>query len=159
MIDMSRPARPVVCPTIPILQDSREQRPPQFSAAVSVEIVTLVTGDYSLRGATEMVAIERKSKPDLVQCVGRERPRFIDQMERLAAYPIRALVVEATWDELAAGIYRSRINPRSVTGTLLALTVDLGIPVWLVGTPQNAAEAIERSLCRVWRQHVAKGAA
>ena len=138
-----------------ILVDSREQAPLTFSNAVTVERgVTLPTGDYSLRGFTDSVAIERKSKPDLVACVGPERDRFLEQMTRLAGYRVRALVVEASWEELAAGVYRSATNPRSVTGTLLALVVDRGIPVLLVGSAREAAEAVERMLVRVARNGV-----
>lgn len=138
-----------------ILVDSREQAPLVFSDAVDVERgVTLPTGDYSLRGFTEQVAIERKSKADLVACVGPERPRFMEQMDRLAAYAVRALVVEASWEELAAGAYVSAMNPKSVTGTLLALVVDRGIPVLLVGGAAEAAEAVERMLLRVAKNGV-----
>ncbi len=42
-----------------IVIDSREQRPYQFPGAV---VKTLPTGDYSIVGLTDRVAIERKSK-------------------------------------------------------------------------------------------------
>jgi ERCC4-type nuclease len=133
-----------------ILIDSREQAPLLFSDAVDVERgVTLPSGDYSLRGFTEHVAIERKSKADFVACVGAERERFIAQMERLAKYQVRALVIEASLAELSAGAYRSNTNPKSVTGTLLALVVDLGIPTLLAGDARAAAEVVERMLTRV----------
>ena len=139
-----------------ILVDSREQAPLAFSDAVAVEHgVTLPTGDYSLRGFTEQVAIERKSKADLVACVGPERVRFMEQMDRLARYPVRALVVEASWAELAAGAYSSQTNPKSVTGTLLAIVVDRGIPTLLVGGAAEAAEAVERMLLRVAKNGIA----
>jgi ERCC4-type nuclease len=78
----------------------------------------------------------------------------MEQMQRLAGYRVRALVVEASWEELAAGAYRSNMNPKSVTGTLLALVVDRGIPVLLVGSAREAAEAVERMLVRVARDGV-----
>jgi DNA excision repair protein ERCC-4 len=137
-----------------VLIDQREQAPLRFSDAVETERVLLETGDYSLQGYTAEVAIERKSKADLVACVGPERERFMEQMQRLAGYQVRALVVEASWEELAAGAYRSNMNPRSVTGTLLALVVDRGIPVLLVGSAREAAEAVERMLVRVARDGV-----
>lgn len=137
-----------------VLVDTREQAPLRFSDAVNVEVCALPTGDYSLRGFTEHVAIERKSKADLVACVGPERERFMEQMQRLAGYQVRALVVEASWDELTAGVYRSNTNPKSVTGTLLALVVDRGIPVLLVGSAREAGSAVERMLVRVARDGV-----
>ena len=137
-----------------ILIDTREQTPLTFSDDVDVEVCGLETGDYSLQGFTDSVRVERKSKADLVACVGPERERFLEQMTRLAGYPVRALVVEASWAELAAGAYRSAMNPRSVTGTLLALVVDRGIPVLLVGSAREAAEAVERMLLRVAKNGV-----
>jgi DNA excision repair protein ERCC-4 len=137
-----------------ILIDQRERAELRFSDAVTTERVLLETGDYSLAGFTDAVAIERKSKADLVACVGPERERFMEQMQRLAGYQVRALVVEASWEELAAGAYRSNMNPKSVTGTLLALVVDRGIPVLLVGSAREAAEAVERMLVRVARDGV-----
>jgi ERCC4-type nuclease len=138
-----------------ILVDTREQNPLVFTPAVDVEFVALPTGDYSLRGFTHAVAFERKSKGDLVACVGPEREHFIAQMDRLAGYAVRALVIEATWEELACGAYRSNMNPKSVTGTLLAIVVDRAIPVLLVGSAAEASQAVERMLARVARNGVA----
>lgn len=134
-----------------ILVDTREQTPLLFTDAVATETAGLVTGDYSCRGCTELVAIERKSLPDLVACVGVERERFMEQVSRLLAVPIRALVVEATWEALASGAYCSQTNPRSVTGTVLSL-VARGLPVLLVGDARGASEAVERLLVRVFKQ-------
>jgi ERCC4-type nuclease len=141
-----------------VLVDTREQAPLRFSELVDVEVVGLHTGDYSLRGCTDLVAIERKSKPDFVACCGAERERFFDQVQRLLVYPTRALVIEATWEELAAGIYNSQINPRSVTGTVLSLTAR-GLPVLLAGDAAGAAEAVERLLLRVFKQQLARATA
>jgi ERCC4-type nuclease len=135
-----------------ILEDSREQRPLVFSPNVDVETVTLETGDYSVKGCSALVRIERKSAADLVQCVGPERERFLEQMQRLSRYRVKALVVESSWEELAAGRYRSNTNPRSVTGTLLALVTDYSIPVMLCGDARGAAEVVERMLVRVHRK-------
>lgn len=138
-----------------ILIDSREQTPLIFSDAVIVEHgVTLPTGDYSLAGFTEQVAIERKSKADFVACCGPERERFLEQIQRLVSYQVRALVIEATWAELGAGAYRSNMNPRSVTGTALAIAADHAIPVLFAGTARDASEMVERILTRVARNGV-----
>ena len=63
-----------------ILIDTREQAPFAFTheryAGTTIEAGTLDTGDYSLAGLTDLVAVERKSLPDLVACLGRERERF-----------------------------------------------------------------------------------
>jgi ERCC4-type nuclease len=72
---------------------------------------TLETGDYSVRGLESVVAVERKSLPDLLSCVGTARERFEREVARLLAYPVRALVVEATWPDLEQGEWRSKVTP------------------------------------------------
>jgi DNA excision repair protein ERCC-4 len=138
-----------------ILIDTREQAPLRFSSAVDVERVTLETGDYSLAGHTAEVRIERKSVPDFVACVGPERERFLEQMKRLAGYGVRALVIEGSWAQLSSGSYRSNTRPQSVTGTLLALVTDLGLPILLAEDARGAAECVERMLIRVHKKALA----
>jgi ERCC4-type nuclease len=142
-----------------ILVDTREQTPWRFSDLVETEIATLPTGDYSVAGLTDRVTIERKSLPDLVQCVGPERERFLDCCARLAKYEFRLLVVEANVDDVLAGAYRSRTNPQSVIGTTIALMTDYSLPVLWAGDAGNAAKLVEKFLGRLWRKHVAEVAA
>ncbi len=61
-------------------------------------------------------------------------------------------MVEASWEELAAGAYHSAMNPRSVTGRLLAVMADYGVPVLLVGPAAEAAQSVERLLLRLARK-------
>ena len=72
-----------------LIVDSREQSPFSFKGPryedVTVEVGTLTVGDYSLAGLTDKVAVERKSLPDLVACLGRERERFERELQRGAA--------------------------------------------------------------------------
>ena len=72
-----RPGKlPVLKPeNVCALVDTREQLPLFLSPLRSVT-TTLATGDYSVRGLENIVAIERKSLPDFLSCVGRERERF-----------------------------------------------------------------------------------
>jgi len=135
-----------------ILVDTREQTPLRFSAAVSTQRATLPTGDYSLVGHTDSVAIERKSLPDLVQCVSRERERFLECCERLRGYQLRALVVEASFDDVLAHAYRSQTLPQSVIGTTIALHVDFALPTIWAGNAENAARIVEKMLTRVWQK-------
>lgn len=135
-----------------ILVDSREQAPLRFSANVDTELVTLESGDYSVAGCSALVRIERKSVSDFVACVGPERERFMDQLQRLARYEAKAVVIEGTWEQLSSGAYRSRTLPQSVTGTIIAIVTDLSIPVMLCGDARGAAEVVERMLTRVHRK-------
>jgi ERCC4-type nuclease len=137
-----------------VLVDSREQLEltPYFSEGVRTEVVCLETGDYSAKGVSEVVRIERKAIGDFVSCVTTSRERFFEQMQRLAKYPVRALVIESDWHALSRGLYRSKVISTSVTGTLLAVMVDYQIPVLLCGTPEETGQAVERILRRVVRK-------
>ena len=87
---------------------SREQLPLDLPPLNTVN-GTLTTGDYSVSGLEDVIAVERKSLPDLVACVGRERERFDREVQRLQAYPVRAIVIESTWG-WANGGERSRLQ-------------------------------------------------
>lgn len=61
-----------------ILIDTREQYPYQFTdkphfAGIQLEAAALQSGDYSLAGLTDRIAIERKELADIVQCLGKDR--------------------------------------------------------------------------------------
>ena len=134
-----------------ILIDQREQAPLRFSSELKIEVALLPCGDYSLRGLTAEIAIERKSLADLVHCCGKDRPRFIEQIERMRSYRFRALVVEAHYTEAAIGAYRSRIEPASVIGTLIKVAHDLSVPVWFAEDASGAAQLVERMLLREYK--------
>lgn len=136
--------RPTDRPTI--LVDQREQAPLKFSDAVGVETVLLPVADYSLRGCSDLVAIERKRLDELAGCCSVDRPRFIEQLERLRSFPVRALVVEADLDAILSGAFRSNINPLSILGTLIKAASEWQIPVWLCGDAKNAAVVVERTM-------------
>ena len=125
-----------------VLIDSREQAPFDFThekfTNVYTETASLDTGDYSLAGLTDRVAVERKSLPDLVACLGRERERFERELQRAAALDAFAVVVEASWSELAAGQYRSQLNPHSACQSVLAFTARHRIPFLFAGSRGGA---------------------
>lgn len=101
-----------------VLIDSREQRPLNLFP-MTEEITGLQTGDYSLRGLQRLVAVERKSLPDFLGCVGTDRERFDRELERILAYRYRALVIECTYAQLRAGgeaYGRSKVHPNAAVG-------------------------------------------
>lgn len=140
-----------------ILIDSREQAPFLFSENVDTERVTLDAGDYSVRGLTATVAIERKSLDDLVGSITAGRERFLACCSRMGRLDFAAVVVEGAVEDVLAGLYRSRTRPQSVLGTMLAVHADLGVPTIWAGSRKNAANITERILTRLWRNAVAAG--
>ena len=126
-----------------IVVDSREQAPFAFRGprydGVTVEVGALPTGDYSLAGLTDKVAVERKELADLVTCLGRERERFERELQRGAALDAFAVVVEASWHDVAAGNYRSRLKPHAACQSVLAFAGRYRVPFLFAGS-RAAAE-------------------
>lgn len=124
-----------------IVVDSREQAPFSFAHeryAAQVRQGALTVGDYSLAGLEDRVAVERKSLPDLVQCLGRERERFERELLRGAALDAFAVVCEGSRLELARGEYRSHLNPHAACQSVLAFTARYRVPFLFAGSRQAA---------------------
>ncbi len=134
--------------------DTREQIPLDL-APLQTTLGTLATGDYSVVGLEHVVAIERKSLPDFLSCVGTERQRFDREVMRLLAYPVRCLAIEATWQDIEAGEWRSKVTPQAAIGSLLGW-IAMGLPVILTGDHQRAGRYVSRLLFtsarRRWRE-------
>src|SRR5271167_1971536 len=103
--------------TVPIIiVDSREQCPFNFGP-FPIERRTLKTGDYSVKtkdlNLVSRVAIERKSLPDLLGCIGQSRQRFERELVRLSALEYGALVFEFSMLDLLTGGEYSDVHPRA----------------------------------------------
>jgi ERCC4-type nuclease len=120
-----------------------------------VEAGSLVTGDYSVKGLETIITVERKSLPDLLACIGQERERFDREVLRMLAYPCRAIVVEATWDDLEQGEWRSQVSPAAAVGSVLGW-IAAGVPVIMSGDHARAGRYVSRLLFtaarRRWRE-------
>lgn len=124
--------------------DTREQKPWNLSPLPTV-VGTLATGDYSVQGLEHYIAIERKSLSDLLGCIGQERERFDREVQRLLAYPVRALIVEAHWSDIEAGGWRSKITPAAAMGSLLGW-IAAGLPIVMAGDHARAGRFASRIL-------------
>ena len=130
-----------------IVIDSREQNPFTFEGK-DCEVVTgaLPTGDYSLAGLTDVIAIERKSLSDLVGCLtGDNRERFERELARGRALDYFAVVIESGFTELTAKQYRSGMNPHAAAQSILAFQVRYRTPFFWAGS-RKAAEYVTFSL-------------
>lgn len=127
--------------------DSREQTPLDLSP-LQVQTGTLDTGDYTVLGLEYVVRIERKSLPDLLGCVGRERERFQREVDRLLAYPVRVLVVESSWGEIDLGQWRGSVTPQQAIGSLLGWQAS-GLSIHMAGSHLRAGQHVARLLYTV----------
>lgn len=123
-----------------IVVDSREQLPYAFSGmtgqvgealAVPTIVKGLASGDYSIEGMEDQVAIERKSLDDLYGSVTWGRDRFEREIQRLndlSAGGFAAVMIEATWPEIMSPLeyrpgWENRTEPRSVEGTIASWSI------------------------------------
>jgi DNA excision repair protein ERCC-4 len=127
-----------------IVIDRREQAPLHFERLQAVS-GTLYSGDYSIAGLEDSFAVERKSIGDLVSCcLACQRERFEHELHRLRGYRFKRLLIVGSREDIAAGRYHSKINPKSVLATLGAFEVRYDLPVIFVPSPKEAAASIER---------------
>lgn len=120
-----------------IIQDTREQAPYAFAApryeGVTVAVGTMQTGDYSLQGLADHIAIERKSLADLTGTLTAGRERFKRECERGRGLDYFGLVIEASMEDVRLHNYQSRMTPQSLLQTLAAYSVRYGLHVHWCG--------------------------
>lgn len=134
---------------VTIAIDTREQRPYAFPGA---EVRTLPTGDYSLIGLEDRVAIERKSKADAYGSLGQGRARFRREWERLAQLDYAAVVIEDTLPGFLQRPAHSKMSPASAVGTLLAWSVRYRVPVFFAGDRAHA-QALTGKLLHMYAKY------
>lgn len=139
-----------------ILIDDREKAPFRFPAEAPTIRARLDTGDYSIRGLEHLLAIERKKCSELYNTVGSGRARFRAELGRMRDIMdcggYAAIVVEGSlsqiigFGELQAQRGRA-VRAGHVIGSLLAWSIELGIPIWFAGELE-LAERITWELLR-----------
>ena len=93
-----------------IFADRREQTPWAWNPSdVTLSFHSLVAGDYALESDTEAVrgrdtlavrfAIERKTFEDFLGTISTGWGRFVREIDRMAAFPARVVIVEGTFDQ------------------------------------------------------------
>ena len=137
-----------------LIIDTREQAPLDFTPYdCMVERGSLATGDYSLAGLEDLVAVERKSLPDLVSCLlGDNRTRFERELARGRGLDLFLVVVEASMQDVVENRYRSQMRPHAVLQSILAFQVRYKVPFVWAGNPRGAAYATFWTLAKFLRE-------
>lgn len=130
-----------------VLVDTREQTPlnlGRFANWIESERrATLETGDYSVEGMQDLIALERKTLTDLVGTLMHNRERFFRECERMMAFKYRAILVEATYEQVKSPYRHTdfiEAHPNGVSGSLDALEVKFLIPVIYASSHRVLAE-------------------
>ncbi len=124
-----------------IIIDSREQNPytftkQQYNGAITTQ-ATLQTGDYSLAGLENLIALERKSLDDLTGTLTTGRERFIRECERGAGLEYFGLIIEASLDDIKNHNYRSKMTPQSLLQSLASFSVKYGLHIHFTGSREG----------------------
>lgn len=120
-----------------VLVDTREKYPFEFGGfknwIADTRSQALKVGDYSIEGMEKLLALERKTLTDLITTVIQERSRFFKQCEKMTKYRWRALLIEASYEDIKSpydyDTYNTLAHPNAVSGTLDALEARYGISV------------------------------
>lgn len=139
-----------------LLIDTREQQPLPFALYKErfshIVRATLKTGDYSIFGYEDRIAIERKSLADLTGSLTHGRDRFFKELERLAEVDRAVLLIEATAREVHSPYKHTLVKPASILGSLHLIAVRFNVNVVFAGTravaTQVALAMLEREFNR-----------
>ena len=131
-----------------VLIDSRERSPFDFRRFPNwiseQKKQKLNVGDYSVEGMEDMLVIERKTLSDLITTLMQHRNRFFKLCEKMNHYRWRALLIEASYEDVKSPYMEyTSAHPNAVSGTLDALEARFGIPV--IYTSQHQALAAEKA--------------
>ena len=129
--------------SLTIIVDSREKHPYLFTGHRTV-VQGLSIGDYGLLNCSD-IAIERKSINDLIGSLTKGRERLEKELRKGSDISYFALVVEASFSDLANGKYQSQMLPKSAVQTLLSWSVKYGTHIFFCEN-REYAEKVTLSL-------------
>lgn len=149
---------PLVISPFSIVVDTREQAPYRFTGIledrvkgqnegkeiiVHLEHYALRSGDYSIVGLEDVVAIERKSLQDFYGSISSGRERFEREIQRLyETHRYACVVIEGDYEDIA--------NPESFT-QVLPKTAFRTIQSWEIRYPTVHWRWLpNRRVCEVW---------
>jgi len=137
-------------PKLTIVIDTREQLPYEFETSVTK---TLKTGDYSILGLENDVAVERKTKEDAYGSCGARRVRFEKEMMRLSKFNYAAVVIEASLSSLLTPPSYTKVSPLVVVNSFVSWTVKYGVHVFFASNREYARNLVQLILQKYWKYH------
>lgn len=131
-----------------VLVDTREKQPlPLFANhpnwIAGERRKALKTGDYTVEEMEATLCLERKSLADIVACTVTYRKRFLASCARLARFRWKAILIEATLEDIKSGFESfdipSYVHPNAIVGTLDAIEAKFGIPILYTSSVRRLA--------------------
>jgi len=135
-----------------VIKDTREQDGWFFSPydkCEGMEIGTLHTGDYTLKGYEDVVCVERKaSVSEIAMNLGRKKKPFQEEIERMKDFHFSFLILEFNMEDVikypeGSSVPKSARSKVRVTGKyllkcLMEFEIWYGTKIIFCGNKQNA---------------------
>lgn len=119
---------------------------------------TLPTGDYSLLGYENLIAVERKNHSDAWGCVASERKRFERCLDRLSQLDRSAIVIESSMAEFViAPPQIKRVNAATAIGSYISWSTKYRVPVFFAENRQWGERVTLRILAAYYKHVANKG--
>lgn len=131
--------------------DTREQMPYEFQGAARV---ALPSGDYSIVGLEDRVAVERKTMADAYGSVGQGRARFEREFERLSKMDYAAVVIECDIKTFMKRPPFTQMRSTSAIHTFVSWAVRYGVHPWFAGDRAHGGALTRAILRHYWRHRV-----
>jgi predicted DNA-binding protein len=154
-------------PAYTVIKDTREQDGYTFEAFTGrytsckgMIVEKLDTGDYSLEGLEDRLCIERKGRiSELAINLGKDKARFMREIERMKEFEFRFLVLEFSLDDVlkfpeGADIPERNMSKVKITGKyilkmLIEIQMNHNIPIYFCDNKRNAKYLINSIFKRV----------
>lgn len=137
-----------------IIKDTREKTGYNFRRSptcAGMEVSKLDTGDYSIKGMEHIVCVERKSISDLYLSLGKNKERFMREVDRMQEIPYRFIVIDGTLDETMKGNRFSKLTSKYISSFLFKLQLIYGIHVLFLGKGEKGREFVRELLIKAHR--------
>jgi len=148
---------------VQLVIDTREQLPLDFRIGKVIESVSyhaLKTGDYSIIGYEDKIAIERKNPNDLFGSVGKNHKRFQRELDRATSFDYFAILVEQPFNVILTkdfeGSHFSKMRGDVVIKILYTLKFKYGIDV-IFCNGRKEAKNIIKNIFMAYLKDGAKG--
>ncbi len=135
-------------PKLVVAIDTREQKPYRFARS---EVKTLASGDYSIVGLEDRIAVERKTKQDAYSSLGQGRARFERELQRLSRFDYAAVVIETSLPDFLRAPAFSRMNPTAAARSMIAWSVKYRVCVFFAGDRRHGNALTRQLLEKFWK--------
>ena len=146
---LSRQGQPkTMLPAITMLVDTHEHLPYEFQGLVRIAGTirqALPAGDYAIAEAPEIFCVERRRVEEFNTIFSNpsdNRPRFLQELEPLLAFPHRFLVIEGTIQFSKAGERLGQYHKNGMMDFLDSLTARFGIKIVYSDGREEAEERV-----------------